>query len=91
MEINLSVLEIQILLKCSEGTLTKSALSLIFRKHSLTEKQRAIKSLAIKDLIIEKALPKKGSVKVPIFYSLTEAGKKWVEDYIKNYPVIDDV
>lgn len=83
----LSVLEIQILLKCDGSIFTKSALSQLFRKNSLLEKQKAIKRLLIQDLIIERALPKTGSSKVPIFYSLTEKGKKWLGDYKKNYPV----
>lgn len=85
---NLSVLEIQILLKCDEDVFTKSALSQLFRKNSLLEKQKAIKRLAIQDLIIERALPKAGSSKVPVFYVLTEKGKKWIGNYKKNYPAV---
>ena len=52
----------------------------------LTEKQKAIRGLVIKDLLIERALPKIGTKKTPVFYTLTDAGKKWVEEYKKNYP-----
>lgn len=82
----LGILEIQILLKCSQGTLTKSALCQFSRNNSLLEKQKRIRNLIIQDLIIEQALPKIGCKKIPIFYSLTEKGKKWVTDYKKNYP-----
>lgn len=88
-EIDLGILEIQILLKCSEGAFTKTNLSQIARnKYSLLEKQRIIKKLVAQDLIMEKALPKIGSTKVPVFYILTEAGKKWIDDYKKNYPIV---
>ena len=85
-KITLSTLEIQILLKCSKDTFTKSDLSRFFMKNSLLEKQKMIRRLIIQDLILEQALPKIGSKKIPIFYSLTEKGKKWVVDYKKNYP-----
>ena len=87
-EATLNVLEIQILLKCSSGTFTKSALSQIYRQNSLLEKQKSIRRLVIQDLIIERSLPKQGCKKVPVFYVLTEKGKKWVADYKKNYPTI---
>ena len=85
-KITLSTLEMQILLKCSKGTFTKSDLAKLSRKDSLLEKQKMIRHLIIQSLIIEQALPKIGSKKVPIFYSLTEKGKKWVANYKKNYP-----
>lgn len=84
---NLNTLEIKILLSCSKGVFTKSALSQISKqKYSLIEKQKAVRKLIIQDLLIEKALPKIGSKKTPVFYSLTEAGKKWVKEYSANYP-----
>jgi len=87
MQTELSVLEMQILLRCEQGTFTKSDLSQLSRqKHSLTEKQKTIRRLIIQDLLTEKALPKIGTKKVPVFYSLTEAGKKWVKNYNGNYP-----
>jgi len=85
---NLSTLEIQILLKCSAGTFTKSNLCQIFRKSSLLEKQRTIERLVMRDLIVERKVPKIGCKKVPVFYSLTKKGEGWVKTYKKSYPVV---
>lgn len=84
----LGYLEIQILLHCDVGNFTKTDLSQIARrKYSLTEKQKAIRSLIIKDLLIEKVLPKIGTTRAPVFYCLTDNGKKWVKEYKRSYPI----
>jgi hypothetical protein len=85
---DLSILEIQILLKCSEGIFTKSVLCRFFRKNSLSEKQKTIKRLIARSLITEQKLPKIGSKKVPVFYNLTKKGGEWVKAYKKSYPVV---
>jgi len=83
----LGYLEIQILLRCDAGDFNKTDLSQIARRqYSLTEKQKIIRGLIIKDLLIEKMLPKIGATRAPIFYFLTDNGKKWVDEYKKNYP-----
>ena len=89
METKLSILEIQILLKCSAGTFTKSNLCQIFRKNSLLEKQRTIERLVMRDLIVERKVPKIGCKKVPVFYNLTKKGSEWVKAYKKSYPVVN--
>jgi hypothetical protein len=85
---DLNILEIQILLKCSEGAFTKTDLSQIFRKNSLLKKQKTIKRLVTRGLITEQKLPKIGCKKVPVFYNLTNKGNEWVGDYKKSYPVV---
>jgi hypothetical protein len=87
MTTELDILEMQILLHCDEGLFTKSDLSRIARqKYSLANKQKAIQKLVSQGLLIEKALPKLDSKRIPVFYSLTDAGKKWVTEYKNNYP-----
>jgi DNA-binding MarR family transcriptional regulator len=85
---NLSVLEIQILLKCSDGNFTRTDLSQIFRKYSVLEKQKTIKRLVARGLITERKLPKLGCKKIPVFYNLTKKGSEWIKDYKKSYPVV---
>jgi len=82
-------LEIQILLKCSSGVLTKSKLCMGF-KSSLSKKQKAIKRLVARGLITERKLPKLGCKKIPVFYNMTNKGSEWVKAYKKSYPVVGD-
>lgn len=39
-------------------------------------------------LILSKKMSKPDSKKNPIFYWITDKGKKWVADYLKNFPQI---
>lgn len=86
MKINLNTLEIKILLKCEAGLKSKSDISQLFRTCDKEEKAQAIKNLIANELILAQEFPKACSNKTPIFYKLTGAGKKWLDDYNKNYP-----
>jgi len=88
MGLTLSSLEILILLKCDEqkGLISKTELSHSFRSYDTKAKEKATKNLSEQDLILVQELPKLGSTKIPVFYRLTEKGKKWVDEYNKNYP-----
>lgn len=86
MKINLSTLEIKILLKCSTGLKSKSDITQLFKPYDKEERAKAISSLIANKLLLAQEMPKIGSNKTPVFYKLTENGKKWIDDYNKNYP-----
>lgn len=86
MKLALSTLEIKILLKCYAGLKSKSDITQSFRTCDKEERAKAINNLIANKLIIAQEMPKTGSNKTPVFYKLTENGKKWIEDYNKNYP-----
>jgi hypothetical protein len=86
LNIDLNTLEILILYRCSVAFISKSQISQFFKKYSKDDRDLAIAHLINKKFIITKALPKLGTSKTPVFYLTTEAGKKWLETYNKNYP-----
>jgi len=89
MKLDLSTLEIKILLrcdKCNAGLVSKSDITQFFRTSSKEERGRAIDSLMANKLLLAQEMPRIGSNKTPVFYKLTENGKKWVDDYNENYP-----
>lgn len=86
MKLNLSALEIKILLKCNSGLISKSDVTQLFKAYTKEERAIAIESLIANKLIDAKEMPKPGSNKTPVFYKISVAGKKWIDDYNKNYP-----
>jgi hypothetical protein len=86
MEINLSALEIRILLKCSQELMSKTAFSQLSRQDGKAKKEKALNNLIKQDYIVAKELPRLGSNKTPVFYEITDKGRKWVKQYLDNYP-----
>lgn len=86
MEINLTSLEIKILLKCSASLLHRSYTSQLYRKYGIKERNNAINNLITSGLIIALEKPKPGANKTPVYYKITELGIHWVNQYLKNYP-----
>jgi hypothetical protein len=86
MKLDLNTLEIRILLKCYEGMLNKTDVTQIYFKHSMEVRSRAIATLSERGFIHALELPKPGSKKVPVFYEITDKGKRWVKNYLDNYP-----
>ena len=86
MNINLSTLEIKILLKCSEFLLSRSYLPQLYRRYNKKEREIAIKNLINHGLLLAQEMPKAGARKTPVFYKITDKGKKWLFDYNQNYP-----
>lgn len=84
---NLSTLEIRILLKCNEGMLKRGYVSQLYQKHSAADRKKAIDSLIKLCFIRAREMPKPGANKVPVFYEITNKGKAWVKNYLNNYPV----
>lgn len=89
MKLTLNTLEIKILLKCDKcnaGLISKSDITQFFRASSREERVKAINSLIANKLLVAREMPKAGSNKTPVFYELTNDGKKWIDDYNENYP-----
>ena len=86
MEINLSPLEIHILLTCEQKLLSRSALSQIRRKESKANREKAISNLITQGLIKKIELPHPDATITPIFYEITDKGRTWLTDYLDNYP-----
>lgn len=86
MRSTLNTLEIKILLKCNAGFISKSGVTQLFKAYAKKERSQAIDNLIANKLILTQEMPKAGSNKTPIFYKLTIPGKKWIDDYNKNYP-----
>jgi len=86
MKLTLSTLEIKILLKCRAGLMSKSDVTQFFRANNKEERAKAINNLIANKLILAQEMPKAGSNKTPVFYKLMESGRRWIDDYNKNYP-----
>ena len=86
MKIELNELEIRILLKCFNKPLSKRDVTQKFHRAPIAERALAIDHLLESSLIESKALPKPNSKKTPIFYFITNSGKKWINSYNENYP-----
>ena len=86
MKIELNTLSIRILLKCSNGIVKNRDVSQFYHRESKKNRDKALKGLIEKDYINKLILPKPGTNKPPIFYEITEKGKKWVVEYTKSYP-----
>ena len=86
MMIDLSVLEIRILLKCDEKTVSKRDITRFYHKHPKVDREQAIANLITRGLLLAQELPKANAKKTPTFYSLTEKGREWVQAYEANYP-----
>jgi len=84
--VELSTLEIRILLKCDKKLLSRTDISQLYKKFTKTYRDAAIKTLLNYDLIEAIEKPKEGASKIPIFYQITPKGKNWVKSYNKNYP-----
>jgi len=82
----LSTLEIRILLKCDKKLLSRTDISQLYKKFTKTYRDAAIKTLLNHDLIEAIEKPKEGASKTPVFYKITPKGKEWIERYNKNYP-----
>lgn len=85
MDINLSALEIRILLKCDERPLVRGKLTQVYKKSSIEEREKAINNLKARQYIVQKALPKPSTRTVPIFYEITDKGRAWVKEYMATY------
>lgn len=86
MQLDLNTLEIQLLFKCNIALISKTKFARILKNYSKLDKEKAISHLISKNLVNTQALPKQNSKRVPVFYQITETGKKWLENYNKNYP-----
>lgn len=86
MQIDLSTLEIRILLKCSQGLMSKSTFSQLSRQDGKAKKDKALNNLIKRGYILAKELPRLDSNKIPVFYEITAKGQTWVDYYIANYP-----
>lgn len=86
MKLDLNTLEIRILLRCDEGMLNKTDITQIYSKYSKEERSKAITSLIEGGFIHSLELPKPGVRKIPVYYEITDKGKKWVKEYLDNYP-----
>jgi len=86
MNLELSALEIKILMKCSEGLLNKRYASQLYKKETKPVRDAAIEHLIKKEFIAALKMPKQETKKTPTFYKLTEKGKDWLDKYNKNYP-----
>jgi DNA-binding PadR family transcriptional regulator len=72
------------LLALYEGQLTKTDLTTRFRSVSAAEREKLINKL-VKDGLVEGELrPTPNSRKTPLFYFLTDSGKKWVANYLNT-------
>lgn len=83
---NFSLFQIRILLKCVENPLSRYYISNSYRKYTATEREAWLQDLVKKGFLIEKALPKPNTNKIPVFYFITDKGRQWVEKYQENYP-----
>jgi len=84
--IELSDLEIRMLLKCSEKPLSKRAVTQLYSKFGKGTRDKAIEYLADYGLITAHKMPKPGTRKTPVFYKITDKGQQWVKNYLDNYP-----
>lgn len=84
--VDLTPLEIRILLKCYENPLGKKDISQFYRARSHADRKQAIQNLIENGLVLSKQMPKPNSKKIPIYYLITDSGKKWILNYIKNFP-----
>lgn len=82
----LDTLEIRILLKCSEGLLKRNYVSQLYKKYTAAQRTTAINRLIKNGFIKAKEFPKPGAKITPVFYEITEQGRKWVKEYLENYP-----
>ncbi len=83
-----SSLQIRLLLKCEQEPMTKSNVSKLYKKLEKDRRVEEITELIKAGMLTEKAMPKIGVNKTPVFYFLTEEGKNWVDQYHANYPRI---
>lgn len=66
--------------------MSKSDASNLYKKFGKAHREEEVTQLINAGMIIEKAMPKIGVNKTPVFYFLTADGQKWVEEYHANYP-----
>ena len=83
MPLKYSLVQVRMLLALdSKGQLTKTGLTTRFRSVNANEREKLINQL-VKDGLVEGELrPTPNSRKTPLFYFLTDLGKKWVADYL---------
>ncbi len=87
MKPELALLATRILLKCAQEPLSKSRVVLLYApKFTKAQRDEAIASLMVHQLIAPKPMPKAGVKKTPTFYFITEKGQRWVERYYKDFP-----
>ena len=86
MNTNLDTLEIQILLKCYEKPVNRTYITRTFFRHKIDDREKALSKLIESNLIISRKMPKPGAAKIPIFYQITDEGKKWISNYLEHYP-----
>ena len=86
MQIDLTSLEIRILLKCNQDLLDRSYVSVLYAKYSLQERKQAIDHLIADSYISAKELPLPDAKITPVYYEITEKGKLWVKKYLEEHP-----
>lgn len=72
----LTTLEIRILLKCSERLISKRDITQLYSNQQKAERDEAILTLSKHNFIIAQPMPKPGTRKTPIFYKITDEGQK---------------
>lgn len=83
--LTLSELEIKILMRCKTSPVSKRDITQMYKKNKKIEKEMVINSLVDFGYIKETKLPKPDTKKTPTFYFITEAGEKWIEQYLKFF------
>jgi hypothetical protein len=86
MNIELSPLEIRLLIKCNKAPLSKRDVTQYLRKYPKVERDAAIVRLVENGFIQSRVMPKEGSGKTPTFHFITDKGKKWLEHYYSSFP-----
>ena len=88
----LNPLQIRILLRCVNDSLSKSHLSRLCQNYQKQQGkewcQESIKDLITQEFLISKEMPKEGATKTPTVYFITDKGKAWISRYKTNYPKI---
>jgi transposase-like protein len=79
-------LAIRILQKCAEQTVSKTAVTQYYKKHTKEEREEAVRLLLEEQYIIAQVMPRPDTRKAPTFYVISDKGRKWLKEYYKMYP-----
>ena len=71
MKEDLSILEIKILLKCSQKILSRTYITSFYFRYPPAEREKALNNLIKNSLIVKRQLPKPKAARTPIFYEIT--------------------
>ena len=85
MIIDLSILEIKILLKCYERPYSRTRITRLFFRYPVPGRDNALNNLIRNKLIIAKQIPKPNASRTPVFYEITDDGKIWIKSYLDKY------